>query len=823
MGAKKILEEGEQLVDDQILIENFDQSPAVLNSNPQIVGQKAVGLRYIPKKWRPQSAIITTKAFVSWQLFEKQGKERLVAEIAADVFDIARSWEQEYPQKGIILRSSAVSESLRERGLLHSRALTADFSGERIREAIRGIYQDAAQLLGAGGIAIIIQPYLPGRIGHLSNERRVSKTQNHWMWEQGGASYYSDRFNSQRDSPPDPNIALSVRDDSELIRKFRSIGRWCTALGKGPAHIEWSLSDDRLWLLQLDFEDEAPDDGVDPAKLIRDSDGIPSVPCSPGGPLREAQLDGALTGWKKLDNVRILADHHRAPYPRLCWISGAMIREPGFSRHQLQEEIGRVTNGRAVCRTDCNSSAIEDLNLPRTDSASPFKAVQFIYETLEKFEARGVESKDVCFIIHKFIPSVSAAWAFAEPNSQIVRVDSLWGVPDGLQYLPHDSFEFDNQRGEKSSERLRYKPAFIQENTDGSWKEIKVLRKGARHNSLGKQSLTEVSVVTKAIADSMGAPVQIMWFCRIPSSMDIGCNLPWYIIKDSSYKYPRRENISPQRPRIRVRNIEDIENILNESAHNIVIVLEPEVDFFRKDEDFLKKIIDISKKDNLPVELHGSSLCHAYYLLDRSGVTVILTDESKYRRIRGRRIFGKLVRDSIPGHIKRHGEQVRLAKIGRGEARAALLVKLMEEIQEVKAAQSPDEVKAEIADVHEVVRSLCAATGIEWAEVENIAEEKRAKRGSFQENVVLLETSWPTSAYSEDSPTRLIPLRNLAQTTVSGDTVHLSYAALFADGADATIVLQSGGRIKISLDEVGVRIVELPEEELNESQLKLPF
>jgi predicted house-cleaning noncanonical NTP pyrophosphatase (MazG superfamily) len=182
-----------------------------------------------------------------------------------------------------------------------------------------------------------------------------------------------------------------------------------------------------------------------------------------------------------------------------------------------------------------------------------------------------------------------------------------------------------------------------------------------------------------------------------------------------------------------------------------------------------------------------------------------------------------LVRDSIPGHIKRHGEQVRLAKIGRGEARAALLVKLMEEIQEVKAAQSPDEVKAEIADVHEVVRSLCAATGIEWAEVENIAEEKRAKRGSFQENVVLLETSWPTSAYSEDSPTRLIPLRNLAQTTVSGDTVHLSYAALFADGADATIVLQSGGRIKISLDEVGVRIVELPEEELNESQLKLPF
>ena len=41
--------------------------------------------------------------------------------------------------------------------------------------------------------------------------------------------------------------------------------------------------------------------------------------------------------------------------------------------------------------------------------------------------------------------------ALAYPDRQVVLVDSLWGLPDGLQYLNHDTFEFDLKRGETSS------------------------------------------------------------------------------------------------------------------------------------------------------------------------------------------------------------------------------------------------------------------------------------------------------------------------------------------------------------------------------------
>jgi len=56
---------------------------------------------------------------------------------------------------------------------------------------------------------------------------------------------------------------------------------------------------------------------------------------------------------------------------------------------------------------------------------------------------------------------------FIDSVRQIVLVDSLWGLPDGLQYLPHDTFEFDIRRNEISAEHIRFKPKFLQETESG--------------------------------------------------------------------------------------------------------------------------------------------------------------------------------------------------------------------------------------------------------------------------------------------------------------------------------------------------------------------
>jgi predicted house-cleaning noncanonical NTP pyrophosphatase (MazG superfamily) len=752
--------------------------------------------------------VVATDVFQEWKRSSAVDRTSLLLKLGRDIAEVTSEWASGYP-RGIILRSSAVLESLRERGLLDSHALAADFSAEAIADAAQKIFQSAEDKLGGASVAIVLQPLVPGLLGHLSNEKRVSKTRNQWMWEQEGGAHYSGRFNSQRSEPPNKEQELVVDDDEDLIGCFRAIGRWCTQLEKGRIHLEWSWSRNRLWLLQLDLEDDAVDDGIDPRELIRSADGIPSEPCNDEGPLRECDFDASSTGWAKLDKLKKLAAAREDPFPRLYWVDGKSIRATGFDWDKLQTEIDRVTHGRAVCRTDCNSGHIQKLNLPRTDSVSAATAVAFVRDALKMLEEKGAAPESVCFVLHKFIPAESAAWAVATPASQIVKVDSLWGVPDGLQYLPHDSFEFDVKRGRISTERLRYKPAYIQEMQDGTWQEVKVSRRYARNRSLRQANLLEVASVTKSISDAADMPVQVMWFCGIPLSLGIGSNLPWFMMPPLSIKKEKVGRISPQRPRVVIRNVGDVDVLAAHPKPGVVLVLEPEVDLIRKDDNFLSRIIDYASANGIPVELHGSTLGHANYQLERAGLTLILSDEPRYSRTRGRRVFGKLVRDAIPAKIQRHGEQVRLAKIGRSEARAALLVKIMEEVQELKAASSPDDVTAELADLHEVVKALCEATGTDWPEVERIAEEKRKQRGSFRENVVLLETSWPSAMPREKSEPRQIPLKALASVKREGNAFQLSYATLFAQDADPTIELTNGIKVKVTLNENGLRLEEV--------------
>jgi hypothetical protein len=108
--------------------------------------------------------------------------------------------------------------------------------------------------------------------------------------------------------------------------------------------------------------------------------------------------------------------------------------------------------------------------------------------TVDSLTGQAAKTEEICFIFHKFIPATVAAWALAKPSQQLVLVDSLWGLPDGLQYLPHDTFEFDIRRDGISAEHIRYKPKFLQETDNGEWKLINVARNVARHRSLSSQT-----------------------------------------------------------------------------------------------------------------------------------------------------------------------------------------------------------------------------------------------------------------------------------------------------------------------------------------------
>jgi predicted house-cleaning noncanonical NTP pyrophosphatase (MazG superfamily) len=99
----------------------------------------------------------------------------------------------------------------------------------------------------------------------------------------------------------------------------------------------------------------------------------------------------------------------------------------------------------------------------------------------------------------------------------------------------------------------------------------------------------------------------------------------------------------------------------------------------------------------------------------------------------------KLVRDLIPAFLQKKGIQSETRILEGEELIEALRAKVLEESQEVFAAQGAD-LTAEMADLIEVVSALAVASGVTMEEVEAIRLRKREERGAFEKGVWLEAT-----------------------------------------------------------------------------------
>ncbi len=662
-------------------------------------------------------------------------------------------------------------------------------------------------------------------MGHLSNERRVSKTINQWRWERLSPGPDQGRVNSQRDTIPDAAAALTVGAGS-LTRAFGSIGRWVTALNRGPAHLEWIHDGRTLWLLQIDFEAEQPDDGVDPNTWLRDNDHRPPEAPSTGSFLSPVNLNpnAVPSSWRKVENVRRFAAVRPERYPPLVAITGDRLLEALASdRAALEGALEAFAHGRVVCRTDHKVEGLGRENLPRTNTVSSSTAVDEMRCFLDRMAEAGAPAADVCFLAHKFIPARAGAWARADPTTAIVRIDSLWGVPDGLQYLPHDTFDCDVRRAAILAERLRYKPRFIQECDDGTWRELSVRRTVARSRSLSAADVVAISIASHAIAANAGKPLLVMWFCGIPAALGIGANLPWFSMPPNEAPTLLGGAVAPRWPRMFLRTLGDVAAALQVGVARHILVLDPVLELFRDDRHFLSEVIRLALRDDCPVQLAGSTLAHAHYQLEKAGVAVVAADGPGRSRARGRRNFAKLVRDDMPAQIAGRGELVVQSRLPRSEMRRALAAKLLEETQELLAATDPDDVKGELADLLEVVRAMASVTGVSWAEVEAAAGEKRERRGGFDNGAVLVGTEWPAADRTAQRAPPMVTLRGLGKVLSERGRGTASYNALLA-APEEGVELEIGGRqMTLRLTREGVALEAGGDLKGPPTQLTLPL
>lgn len=101
--------------------------------------------------------------------------------------------------------------------------------------------------------------------------------------------------------------------------------------------------------------------------------------------------------------------------------------------------------------------------------------------------------------------------------------------------------------------------------------------------------------------------------------------------------------------------------------------------------------------------------------------------------------LNKLVRDKLPSDYERLGQEVKYKELTPDEYKAELINKIIEEANEIKAVNSIDEVKSEIADIYQALDDLIKLYDINADEISKAQQQKFDKKGGFA-NGIYVET-----------------------------------------------------------------------------------
>jgi predicted house-cleaning noncanonical NTP pyrophosphatase (MazG superfamily) len=754
-----------------------------------MLGTKAAGLLPLPPTWAPPYVVLTTALHREWQ----DGKLRR-GWLRRDVVDLSMGSAVAAVFSGhdVIVRSSGVEETLEERGRMMSSVARPDYEG--IEMTAEGCWRAAHDVSPGAPMALIVQMWKrPQLLGHLSNERRVSERHDSWLVEAlqpNGALTPRRRIAAVRSASEAPLLADT---EAELRGQLRRVAGWRLP-HRGRRHFEWTWDGRRVWVVQCDLE-RVPR-GRPPGS---DWEARPQQPVS--NLLTFVDACEASGPWQKADCVRTFASLE-LPTGHLYVLEDAKALAclaNGTVPRSVQADVDTLVDAPVVVRSDTSPGSLDGLGilLPRTETCtSATQVTEFLIATCRHFVDHGLVPGDFCFLVHRFIPAQSGTYSIAAPDERRVRVDSIWGVPDGLLYLAHDSFEVDAD-GNELWQRIRCKSEYIDFASDGSWFEKVAGTEWDWKRSIAPDDLALVAHQARRIANHLRSPVEVMHFVSCHPASGLPGVLPWYVRTTERPSYDLETAPRFGWLTYLVRSPSDLERVEHSVASSSEVIasirLRASMDHVH-DWEFVSRVARVATTYNLPVDVEGSVLGHSFYMLRKAGVKVRSVDPEAPPEVSGARFFDKLVRDRIPGMIEGGGEHVVVRRATGDELLHLLRQKLVEEAIELHAAGSRADVLAEAADVIEVLRAIAMALGQSFADLVEVAQEKRTHRGGFEEGVVLKGT------YVRP----LFPVNSAQQ--------------LFSVAVDPTAEHRREASISLSPDEEGVllRVSPLPSTRLPE-------
>ena len=725
------------------------------------VGEKAFGLASLPSKWTLPYFVISDKLFDDY--VENRDIEYVTSKWAKGVTEAAVHCAIS-PDDQIIVRSNARSEGLAERG----KFISVEGTFQEWPKLVKQCLDDSLEQEKSENIhmpVIIQKRVIALSRGHISNERRVAEENRDWKGEieETIPRVFSVSLRSWR-----KKVKVDGYIDSPLmcpgdkvIRDVLSVPCTWATNQRIRVHFEWVYDGYCIYLVQADEEIAA--DGINPMKdmcnLSVAEDSTDAVfPCCVH-PLKAEDSER----YKKYAKIQNPLLYHRieqstAPLYILDDPKTLKALAKGIITPSLENDLRILTSRSLIIRTDIATDNKEERQLlPRTNG---IKDVEVAKKWLCESYAELVKqpNQKPIFIMHNYIPAFSSAFAYASPGDKLVRIEALWGLPEGLYYYSHDKHLVDTKHtdAKKMAQQefdvqsfRNYKKYFVFPMKDEKW-EVQTLASPFDWKSAipEKSWIQEIAYVTRRVSEEEGKSVSVMWFVGVDNTV-YGCNVfPWY---HEPFEYNEeqttpRNKLSFERTLAihTLRDLEQFEKLIttpNAAIRNIQI--QPTDANILRDRSIIDRIGNAAQKLGANILLEGGVLSHAYYQLVRTGAKVEVRHAFEKKQ---NLEFNKLVRDKIPEKIERNGEEAVTAQLDKSILSRLLKRKLVEEALEVLDSESEEDLIVELADILEVLDGILGQHQIDLQTVLHEKEKKREKSGGFEKGIYLKTTSSRTAS-----------------------------------------------------------------------------
>lgn len=497
----------------------FDEIAAELITI-DLVGEKAFGLAAIPQAWG-LPFVVVPKIFLAEYRKSKHKEsfiEVWVKEIRKALISVGLQKED-----FIIVRSSACSEGLVERGRFHSSDGSFSNLSDVLKDCLDKTISDKD--LASQEIPFVLQKYIKqaSARGHLSNERRFFEEKRDWFGEIEVDVNVKKPFQINLRNWR-AKISLESYLKQNLVCKVNAYipdvleipASWGAGLGL-RLHFEWVWDGESLCLVQAD--EERDDIGVDPSAIPQEA--ITAIPNF--SPKCLKLIDKSYQGkYHKVHNINVY-NGLSLPTANLYILDDqGIINDIANEKTPsgLKQDLEVLTSKSLVIRTDLETDDSDSRQLlPRTNEVRDLAtALEFLVKTSKALKTK-FKDINLAFIFHNFIPAISSAFAYAAPGERKVQIEALWGLPEGLYYNAHDKYVVDtlsasfDESVEKAFDRYvikemrHFKNFFVAPNSNGVWEMKRIKATHAWKGAIQKQDwIRKIALDSRKIAEKEGKP-----------------------------------------------------------------------------------------------------------------------------------------------------------------------------------------------------------------------------------------------------------------------------------------------------------------------------